>query len=268
MPFLRQLRQATWRVIWEIISFPTVAGTSHRSQTVRIGSPHSSREIIRPHSSVTGGMAICGGAGEDISFEVELARDFGLHVIIVDPVPRAYSHFREVSQRFGGESFAAYSSSGKQSAEAYDLRQVDPDMLSFLPEALWKSEEGKIRLFAPADENHVSFSAINLQGNDDKFLEVPTTTIGNIVRERAGQHLNLVKLDIEGAGLETLECMFEDSIYPDQITLEIDELGYLNFRNFWRARSVLRLLRSHGYLCFWREARDYSFVHQSAPTES
>ena len=58
------------------------------SHIVRLGSPYGGWSFC-DISSINGGVVISCGAGEDISFDVEMALKYETNVFIVDPTPRS-----------------------------------------------------------------------------------------------------------------------------------------------------------------------------------
>lgn len=258
---IRILRLIFWRLIWEARTLAHSKPKVSHPEAIELGSPHSKRCVI-PLPELKGSLAICGGAGEDISFELELVRHFGAVAVLVDPVPRAESHFTTVLDRLGMEAKLPYTRDGQQPCESYNLVGVSRDSLEFQAKALWNKTGDTIELFPPLDSNHVSYSAIDLQRTGNSPINVPTITVKEIVESNPDREFQILKLDIEGAALEVLEGMFDAEIFPTQITLEIDEIGYLNIANFRRAKRTIRLLESYRYYCFWRRSADYSFWRQ------
>ena len=62
----------------------------------------------------------------------------------------------------------------------------------------------------------------NMFGN--KYDIVKVDTIKNIMENNNHNHIDLLKLDIEGAEINVLNNMFDDKIYPTYILIEFDLL--------------------------------------------
>ena len=58
-------------------------------------------------------------------FDVEVLDKKECNVYIVDPTPRALKHFDKIKNNFGSNKKVAYSNSGNQPIESYNLRKVN-----------------------------------------------------------------------------------------------------------------------------------------------
>ena len=172
-----------------------------------------------PGAFTPGMVALCAGAGEDVSFDVLLNARHGLRVLCVDPTPRAVAHVRGL--------LAAAARGATVPVEGgpanYALGGFDAARFEFLPVALWSSDGG-LRLYAPRDPAHVSHSAANLQ-HTTEFIEVPAVRIDTVLAERGIAELALLKLEIEGAEYAVLDALLAGSLRPAQLLVEFDELN-------------------------------------------
>jgi FkbM family methyltransferase len=121
-----------------------------------------------PTADLRGAVALCAGAGVDVSFDLELAAR-GARVITVDPTDESR------------ELFAA------------------DERLEFVPAALWR-EDGELEMFLAADPTHRTLSSDDLQ-RTGRSIRVPARGIGSFGA------LDLVKLDVEGAEYEVLPAV-------------------------------------------------------------
>ena len=65
------------------------------------------------------------GAGEDISFDIEMLNNFQCKIIIIDPTPRAIQHIERVKKNLGKSKTLEYDQvSGNQPVESYDLSKI------------------------------------------------------------------------------------------------------------------------------------------------
>jgi FkbM family methyltransferase len=188
-----------------------------------------------------GANALCVGAGEDVSFDVELVSRFKVNVICVDPTPRSIRHVHEL---LAGSA-------------SYDLRGFNKERFIFLPVALWH-EDGTLRLYVPADPRHVSHSAVNLQGTS-QFIEAPCVRLTTLMKQRQIDDLTLMKLDIEGAECAVLEDLLRTTIRPKQLLIEFDSLFTCKPGPIWRVVRIIRNLRSAGYRLARAQRANFTF---------
>lgn len=250
--------------------------TRHRLQDVRAASGLNLKTLGSTYGGWTfhddgelkGTTIVSAGLGEDASFDVEFAAQYGAKVIVVDPTPRAISHFDELTRRIGQTRTKEYVASGQQPVEAYDLSSVMGTQLVLEPRALW-NEETKLRFFMPADANHVSHSVVNFQNDyrkDTDHIEVSSCHIGALLKQHgiAANALSLLKLDIEGAEIEVLKEMMARDIRPRQICVEFDELSRPSTVAFERVDSADAALRAAGYTCVYGDGRtDFLYLREA-----
>jgi FkbM family methyltransferase len=187
--------------------------------------------IVPTHLIKVGWLCYCGGVGEDISFDLDLIRRFGVTVYAFDPTPRAIRYAE---------------------AEAKDEAR-----LHFLPVGLW-SEDATLRFFAPQDPSHVSHSVVNLQ-KTTTFFEARCRSVASLKADLGHEHIDLVKLDIEGAEHRVIESMLSAGIRPTVLCTEIDQpVGPLRF---W---LTIRRVRSAGYALVAMSGWNFTFVRKEA----
>ena len=153
--------------------------------------------VIPESCLAPGAVCYCCGAGEDISFDMALAREPLCEVHTFDPTPRAIEYIAS-------------------------LQNVLPARLYFHPWGVWARDE-QVRFFAPRNPTHVSHSAVNLQ-KTSRFFEADCKRLGTIMGELGHDSLHLLKLDIEGAEYQVIESMLTDGIRPAVLAVEFDEL--------------------------------------------
>ena len=160
---------------------------------VRLGSDYGGwiipRRVLRP-----GAICYCAGVGEDASFDLELIRH-GCVVVSIDPTPRAIQYGAAIADR----------------QPAFNL----------VPLGLW-STPTVLRFYAPRDPSHVSHSVVNLQGTA-AYFEAECTTVRLLAEKLGHDHLDLLKLDIEGAEYEVITSVIRDGPLPDTLCVEFDQ---------------------------------------------
>lgn len=183
-------------------------------------------------SALTGPGRTCylAGLGEDSSLDCALARR-GCDVFVFDPTPRAIDH-------------AATAFAGMENVR-------------FTPVGLWSSAR-TLRFFAPANADHVSHSVVNLQGTSEWF-EAECQTLTALMEEFGHAHIDLLKLDIEGAEFEVLRHMLGTALRPYAVCVEFDQPTA-----FLRVALQLWRFRRAGYRVVATEGWNVTVVHDSA----
>ncbi len=176
------------------------------------------------------------GAGEDITFDVDLANKYSDHVFIFDPTPRAKKHYENVC-------------SNVQTALVQKTNIVSKATLQkikFIERGLW-SNDCEMKFFAPKDPGHVSHSLLNLQGTKDFFI-AKVNRLSSLMNELKHDSLDLLKIDIEGAEYEVIKTILEDKIFIRILCVEFDEAyNPLDGKYAFRIKSAISSLINHGY---------------------
>ncbi len=119
-------------------------------------------------------LCYCVGAGADISFDLALIRGYGATVRAFDPVA---DYVAAAIARAGAEPrFSAH-------------------------EAAIATSDGPLRVQITHDSTSRSVSAAGLY-ESSAFLELPGRTLRSLMDELGDDHIDLLKLDIEGAEYE------------------------------------------------------------------
>jgi FkbM family methyltransferase len=191
---------------------------------------------------------IAAGAGEDLSFDFEIAAKFGCKVIVVDPTPRAIKHFSMAIERIGKPRQINYLEGGSQPISSYDLVDISPNQVIFVPQALWTHEKS-VSFFPPPNPDHVSFSITNIQGTavSNPKITVGSTTVSALAERFNIKEISVLKLDIEGAAPSVCKNIFQNGIYPQQIIVEFDELLFPTISNVIKTLILIIRLRISGY---------------------
>jgi FkbM family methyltransferase len=183
------------------------------------------------------------GAGEDISFDVGIVNKFNCKVYILDPTPRAYSHFNLLIQN---TQKGLNTPVNNEPGQLYNLLQDNTDKLNFLKIGLW-SGCGEIKFFEPQNFSHVSHSALNLQ-NTQKYFIGKVKKLSELMKELNHDYLDLLKIDIEGAEYEVIKSIIQDKIQIKVICVEFDEANYrLDNKYLLRINNSLKALFRVGY---------------------
>jgi len=154
----------------------------------RIGGEAAWRVIAS--TKLADGWVISGGAGNDISFELELIGRFGAKVHLFDPSPTGAATISRV-QPCAGLWFHPVGLAGQ-----------DGDIAFGRPE---NSAEGSYRFVA---------------GSGTKALSFACRRLSTWLRERGVDKISLLKIDIEGLEYEVLPDLIAAGYQPRQIAVE------------------------------------------------
>lgn len=179
-----------------------------------------------------GTRVLSGGAGKDVSFELELVRRFGCHVALFDPSPT-------------GKRTMENSANQHPNLQFFELGLAKRDTnVQFAPPA--NPDEGSWRVAAGASAGTaVEFACAS-----------PRQAL-----ERAGfADCALCKLDIEGFEYEVLEALLSAGLRPAQIAVEFHH--WMPGIPWRRTLSSLSHLRRAGYRMVRKRQTDFLFVRQ------
>jgi FkbM family methyltransferase len=200
-----------------------------KTKTLRIGGDASwnvKMEEIDQKSFV-----ISGGAGHDISFELDLVAQTGCRLILLDPSPTG--------------------------CKTVGNMQLPPEV-TFEPTAL-SDRKGHIILAKPANRLEGSWR-VAIDGNGDKML---CTTITEIMERYSKSSVDLLKIDIEGFEYQVLQDSILKKISIRQICVEIHQ-GPEFGKTRWDRWCLIYHLYLSGYRLIYQEGWDHTFLHRSA----
>jgi FkbM family methyltransferase len=167
-----------------------------------------------------------GGVGEDITFEQELIRRFGVKIYIFDPSP--------VAPR--------------------TIALANTDHLLFKPVGLSASVDGHFTIGGGTDES----TWLKIGGSG----RLPCTSLAREMETNGHNSIDLLKIDIEGFEYEVLQSCLVDRIPIKQVCVEFHDF----FPEIARAktRNMIRELKSHGYDLIHRHRHDHTFLRRDA----
>ncbi len=203
------------------------------------------------------------GAGEDISFEIELINRYGCEVHCFDPTPRAQRHVDQLHRN----TINGIPTSINDTADV--CYKVDPGCLArlhFHAIGLW-SQDQSMRFYAPADPAHVSHSILNLQ-HTIEYFEADCRTLRTVMQTLGHSNVSLLKLDVEGAEYEILASLVDGRIRPAVLCVEFDE-GYnpLDDGYMQRILNMVTRVKACGYRLTYVDGWNATFVHHQAMAE-
>lgn len=174
------------------------------------------------------------GVGEEISFDLDLIRRFGVRVHAFDPTPRSIHWLQS------------------QNVPAHFL---------FHPWGICDFD-GVCSFQPPRDPTHVSHTILNRKSGRPS-IEVPVYRLRTIMKLLGHRRVTLLKMDIEGAEYAVLDDLLSCGIEVDQLLVE--------FHHRWpevgveKTKTAIRRLNEAGYRIFTvsPSGEEYGFLKAS-----
>lgn len=202
--------------------------------TVFLGSGYGGWHVVADRLGPRS-IVYSGGVGRDASFDEALITTVGCSVHAFDPTPV-------------GRAFAeTVSASNRQ--------------FLFHPWGLW-NEDRVVDFFVPAGEGRDSYSIVNL-GETESSAPGVVRRLGTIMRELGHDHIDLLKIDIEGAEHAVLDDVLSHRLPIEQICVEFDQPSTLG--SIYR---LTRRLERAGYRLVNRTQWDHTFIRSGAANPS
>jgi len=221
----------TLRWIKRLIKPPVVVGKPSMSCPVlRIGTEYGGWNF-NPTSITKDSIVYSAGIGEDISFDLGFIAKFGAVVHGFDPTPKS---IRWVKAQNLPPQFVLHE---------YGIAPTD----------------GELVFHAPENPNHVSLSVVE-RANKTERIVLPVRELVGIMKELGHDHIDLLKMDIEGSEYEVIEDLLARKIPIRQLLVEYHH-RFPGIGNN-RTQASIDLLERHGYKLFSisPSAEEYSFL--------
>jgi FkbM family methyltransferase len=176
------------------------------------------------------------GVGDDISFEVSLIRSFGLSTVFAfDPTPTAISWL-----------------SAQNVPEEFRLFQY-----------AIADHEGIAKLFPHDNPDFVAHSLMPRKSTTSRAVEVPLRTLPRVMVELGHNHIDLLKMDIEGAEYGVIENLLCEKVDIRQLLVEFHHHDrHTEGMSAERTREAVQKLNRAGFKIFHVTPRgeEYSFI--------
>jgi FkbM family methyltransferase len=176
------------------------------------------------------------GVGEDIEFDLLLIKRFGVQLHAFDPTP---STVEMLSNTKLPDSFHFH---------PWAITAVDGN-LKFYP-----------RVRKDGSKSEVMYTMIADPASKGDAIDVPAFSLDSITSKLSHSHIDLLKMDIEGAEYEVLEGLLKSPIKPRQLLVEFHH----RFPGIGpeKTADIIRRLRLEGYriFAFSENNREVSFL--------
>jgi len=173
------------------------------------------------------------GAGNDISFEKALIALYDCKVVLLDPSPTGLATVQK--------------------------ENLPIESLRFLPIGL-AGLDGVVNFEQPLDPNEGSF----VGGGTSNFSshQFRCQTPSTLMLELGWNHIDLLKIDIEGLEYEVLRHILKNQVRVQQICVEFHHGGGFRHKRKDTIGAVLALRRA-GYDLIHRSSWDHTFIRRT-----
>lgn len=235
-PILKRIEQSSGYRFTKLLVKRLVGEELWLRPEIRINTLNKGGWLFYPEALSCESVIYSFGVGEDIEFDLMLIEQYDLAVHAFDPTP--------------------------STIDWLSAQPGIPKKFNFHPWAV-TDNDGTITLYPRVRGNKqskVMYTLIAEEGATDSGVEVPAFTIDTIMSTLGHDHIDLMKVDIEGAEYAVLENMLDNSIKPQQLLIEfhhrIPGIGPQ------KTAAVIRRLRKAGYRLFAisETGRELSFL--------
>jgi FkbM family methyltransferase len=161
------------------------------------------------------------GIGEDISFDKAIIENYKCHVYAFDPTPKSIAWIKN--------------------------QKLLPKFTFF--EYGIARETGFVNFNLPKNSNHVSGSIIKHQNvNEANSISVLMKSFTDITTEIGPDHIDVLKMDIEGSEYDVIDSILSSAIEIDQILLELHERFFADGKQ--KTMKLFKSLKDKGYVLF------------------
>ena len=251
-------KNSTTNQLSPLLKFVDHQNLESKESLMRLGSGYGG--WLLPINNGLNSESICylAGAGEDISFDCALASTYKCLIRIIDPTPRAIEHFNKLGIATSmGELFPINNEIGK----FYSISKDNLSLLTFLPFGL-SNKNQFVKFFLPKNPNHVSCSAINLQGTE-KYFVAQCYTLAKLMDLQGDISIDLLKMDIEGSEYVVIDNLLTSFLLPRLLLIEFDEVhSPKDSKALSRVSHYVKRIIDAGYICVAVENCNITFVRR------
>lgn len=220
---LCQLKKGDYKGVWYTMARRKYLQVDINNYQVSVyGSLFSGFRVCESHLKMDSDPIVYSfGIGEDLSFSEALMDKISPQIFAYDPTPRAIAYVKNHAL-FKNEKF------------------------HFFPYGLSDKDE-VTDFFLPIDEKvDVSGSAIHCHHLKEESIEVKMRCMNSIIQENGHNHIDLLKMDIEGSEFDVIDGLRECVVPIYQICLEIHDRFFDDGLD--KLRKSIATLREMHYL--------------------
>jgi FkbM family methyltransferase len=177
------------------------------------------------------------GIGKDISFDCKIIKKHQCKIFAFDPTPKSIEWIK--NQDLGKK-------------------------MTFYPIGIDSKINGKVKFYLPKNEKAVSASSVLLENiSSYNYIEVDMLTFKSLIELNKNKHIDLLKLDIEGAEYDVIRSILAcKDVTINQFIVEFHD------RNFnaipLKSLEIVNEMISEGYKIFGvsLSKEEVSFIHE------
>ena len=190
---------------------------SHKTKVEHHGSSYGGWNII-PNSLNQDSIVYSVGIGEDISFDISVIKKYNCKLYGFDPTPRVQTFLK------------------KENPHANFI---------FAPIGL-SDTDGTLIFYTPENDAHISHKAY--ASKNSNAVEVKCQKLSSMMRDLGHNHIDLLKIDIEGFEYQVLENIFQEDVTIRQLLVEFYHI-FPEIGNE-KTEKILQQLEDKGYRLF------------------
>lgn len=205
----------------------------------RMGNEYGGFYLYTPSVCQENNIVYSFGIGEDLSFSEDILKmNHSARVYAFDPTPKSAEYVKK-----------------------HELSQCD----RFSYERIGLSnEKRKTEFYLPENEQYVSGSELMHKGLKDAAIEVQMDILENIAEEKGQNHINILKMDIEGSEFAVIESMKDiTKLEIDQICVEVHDRFVKGGRK--KLICMNRTLHDLGYILIYisKTGEELTYIKQT-----
>lgn len=227
--WLRTLKDLRYRLFYGLMQkrgFPLVS----------MGNPDTGCAwTFCPRGLGPGSIIYSGGVGRDVTFEHALVKNFGCNVVLFDPSPT------------GLETMAL----------------PENQIPQFRHHAVALAEKSGTLRFAPPKEEQEGSWFTAPEG--EATIEVPCVDLATLMQRNGHDHIDLLKIDIEGAEYGVLDDLLRRKLRVGQVLVEFHHLNLPGIRRSQTIRAIVKMSMA-SYRLLDQQGGNHTFLHRRYAT--
>lgn len=184
-----------------------------------------------PDGLNTESVVYSGGVGRDVTFEHALVKRFGCKVVMFDPTPTGRETMELPENKIPNFNYHAVALGG---------------------------ECGVLKLDPPRDAQEGSWV---LKAVGPATIEVPCVDLETLMQRNGHRHIDLLKIDIEGAEYGVIDHVLKRRLPVKQILVEFHHQMQSDIPRRWTVRAMLKLTMA-GYRLLKQDGNNHTFLRR------